>query len=223
MTELKNNMDANNNQEPSTNNTNMEDGTMTKNSGNGNGTPVIYTPEWIAQTLGVKVSFVNRELREGKMTGFKVGKSWRITQDAFSDYCNNRINSTDGKRSVKESTKAKIRFHANVRHMKDLPDAVEVMTRNINKMKGELPGLDTYEKLSKLMKMKALVLTKAEKEKRLVNKDEHLGTLANKAFPGMLDLVERDPDELEAQFLKPEKEQAGRKAAPVGLAAANNA
>lgn len=217
MTELKNKVDANNNQEP--NNTKKEEGKMTKS----NDTQVIYTPQEIADLLNVKVSFVNRELREGKMTGFKVGKSWRITQDAFNDYCNNRIHSTDGKRSVKESTKAKIRFHANVRHMKDLPDAVETMTKNINKMKGELPGLDTYEKLSALMKMKALVQTKAEKEQRLVNKDEHLGTLANKAFPGMTDLLNMDPDEAEEYFLRYEKEQAGRKAAPVGLVAARNA
>jgi hypothetical protein len=98
--EPKNNMDANTNQEHKINNTAKEEGRMTINGNNGNGTQVIFAPKQMADLLSVKVGVVIRELRGGNLRGFKIGKkSWRVSQDDFNDYCSNRINSTNGNRT----------------------------------------------------------------------------------------------------------------------------
>ena len=184
----------------------MED--KTKNNGkgtqNGNINLSVYSAERIADMLDVKVSFVNREIREGHLKGFKVGKSWRVTHEALEEYFENRTQNGNGKRAVNELTKDKIRFHANVRRLDEIPTAVQEMGERITRIKGELPEKESYGKLAAIIKMKKLVEAKTEKEEKLATKEEHLNKLVDRAYPGMRDLLHMTPDELEEYFQAPE-------------------
>ena len=171
---------------------------------NGNGKISVYSPQRVADMLDVKVSFVNREIREGRLKGFKVGKSWRVTNEALEEYFAKQTENGNGKRKVKAATKDKIRFHANVRRLGELPGAVEEMAKQIDLIKVELPEKESYGKLAAIIKMKKFIDGKAEKEEKLANKGQHLDELVDRAYPGMRDLLEMEPDELEAYFLAQE-------------------
>ena len=46
----------------------------------------LYTPEQVAEMLAVKESTVRHWMRSGKMPGIKIGKFWRIPEDALREY-----------------------------------------------------------------------------------------------------------------------------------------
>jgi excisionase family DNA binding protein len=49
-------------------------------------TEKIHTVEEIALMLRIPERTVFRELREGKMRGFKAGGAWRVPQSAIDEY-----------------------------------------------------------------------------------------------------------------------------------------
>lgn len=46
----------------------------------------LYTPEEVAEILAVKESTVRHWMRNGTMPGIKIGKFWRIPEDALRQY-----------------------------------------------------------------------------------------------------------------------------------------
>jgi excisionase family DNA binding protein len=46
----------------------------------------IYTIDEVAEMLQVSVQAAGRELRKGKLEGFKSCGKWRVTQRAFDEY-----------------------------------------------------------------------------------------------------------------------------------------
>ena len=79
-------------------------------NGNGNGSINIYSPKKVAEVLEVKESFAKRLLREGNLKGFKVGRFWRVTQEALDDYCASCGENGNGKRKVSKTSKTKSGF-----------------------------------------------------------------------------------------------------------------
>jgi len=51
--------------------------------------PRIYNVKDIAEILSVHKETVLRQLRNGKLKGFKVGYDWRVTEDQLLEYMNN--------------------------------------------------------------------------------------------------------------------------------------
>ncbi|HAG11755.1 MAG TPA: DNA-binding protein [Desulfotomaculum sp.] len=48
----------------------------------------LYSPEEAALVLGVNIRTITKWLREGKLTGSKLGKVWRIEEQALKDFIN---------------------------------------------------------------------------------------------------------------------------------------
>ncbi len=46
----------------------------------------LYTPEEVAEILSVKESTVRHWMRAGIMPGIKIGKFWRIPEEALTKY-----------------------------------------------------------------------------------------------------------------------------------------
>jgi len=46
----------------------------------------LYTPEEVAEMLTVKESTVRHWMRSGAMPGIKIGKFWRIPEEALEKY-----------------------------------------------------------------------------------------------------------------------------------------
>lgn len=49
-------------------------------------TPRVYTIEEVAEVLKVNPRTVNRLLERGELVGFKVGRLWRVSQEALEAY-----------------------------------------------------------------------------------------------------------------------------------------
>ncbi len=49
-------------------------------------TPKAYTIEEVAEILKVNPRTVNRMLERGELRGFKVGRLWRVSQEALEAY-----------------------------------------------------------------------------------------------------------------------------------------
>jgi acetyl-CoA synthetase len=50
----------------------------------------LYTPEEVAEILAVKESTVRHWMRSGTMPGIKIGKFWRIPEEALKKYLENK-------------------------------------------------------------------------------------------------------------------------------------
>lgn len=49
-----------------------------------------YTPQEIAKMLRVSVQLIHRELKHGRIKGFKVGGRWRISECALDELMNRK-------------------------------------------------------------------------------------------------------------------------------------
>ena len=85
------------------------------------------------------------------------------------------------------------------------------MNQNILKIKGEIPTQDDHTKIASIAKLKSVVVARESKKAKLETMAGDLGELAEKAYPGIQDLVNQDPDALEELFTNgangPEEEQ----------------
>lgn len=166
----------------------------------GNETTIIYSPKKVGEILEVTESFVKRLLRDGKLKGFKMGKFWRIPKAAMDEFCAACNGNGNGKGLIAEDSRNRIKFHATLRSRDRLPNNIEVMEQNILKIKGELPAQDDHKKIASIAKLKSVVNAREEKKAKLETMADSLGELAAKAYPGIQDLVNQDPDTLEALF-----------------------
>ena len=48
----------------------------------------LYSPEEAAEALGVNTRTITKWIREGKLTGVKLGKVWRIEEKALKEFIN---------------------------------------------------------------------------------------------------------------------------------------
>ena len=53
-------------------------------------TPIFYTPEQVAKIFQVHVQTVASLIKEGHLTGTKVGRQWRITQEGLDEFTKRR-------------------------------------------------------------------------------------------------------------------------------------
>jgi excisionase family DNA binding protein len=51
--------------------------------------PRVFDVKEVAAILNVHKETVLRQLRNGKLKGFKVGYDWRVNEDQLSEYMNN--------------------------------------------------------------------------------------------------------------------------------------
>ena len=177
-----------------------ETGTISNVEGNGKAEGIIiFTPEEAAEALGIKVAHVKRLLRNGELKGKKVGKFWRITRHNMDEYFES--DNGNGTGHMKEEVKEKISFHAQVRSQKNLPSAIEKITEKIQDIKARIQAQEGLEKASTAYKLKTALMLKKEKEQRAAGIPTDLNEMAEKIFPGMLALINLDPDALEQTFL----------------------
>ena len=162
---------------------------------------VVYTVEEVADILKTSEANVKRQLNSGELKGRKVGKKfWRITQDNLEEYLNNA--NGNGKGQMKDETKEKISFHAQLRSLKNLPNTIDKMTQNVLKIKEEMLTQEGLEKAATAYRLKTALILKKEKEQRGADMPEDLTPIAEKIFPGILQHMEHDPDTLEQMFLE---------------------
>lgn len=51
----------------------------------------IYTPEEAAQILKLNGQTIRRFLREGRLKGSKIGRTWRITEEQIKEFLDREI------------------------------------------------------------------------------------------------------------------------------------
>lgn len=168
----------------------------------------ILTTKRAADLLGVSESFIKRECRNGRLNGFKVGKVWRISMEALEEYIAVCRKNQGGKSCVSPATRNRMKFHATLRSKAASPKILERMQQSIAKIKGELPALDQEAKIPSVAKLRATVISREEKTRKLAAIPHELEELATKAYPEVKDLVNQDPEALEAIFT--EHAQAGQ-------------
>ena len=162
---------------------------------------VVYSPEEVAKMYGLKVKYVKDMLRSGELPGFKIGKFWRITQASLDSFVATLIKKGNGKGHLDENVLNIIKYHANLRSKDSLPKNITKMEENILKIKGELQEQeDSDRKVPAVAKLKATVVAEEANKKKMEAMPGLLADLADNAYPGMKDLVDEDPDTLEAQF-----------------------
>jgi len=181
---------------------------------NNTDTTTIYTPEKVAEILGVKESFVKRQIREGNLKGFKVGsKFWRISKASLDEYCQTCSSNEDNNGHVREETKNKIQFHAALRSQDAIPGSLEAMEQSINNIKAQMNNAEGYKKVAMIAKLKSAVDEREEKKQRLNGIADELKARVEKAYPDLIALVDQDPNALEAYFAQGEDAQEDEKPA----------
>lgn len=162
----------------------------------------IYSPKKVAEILDVNEAFVLRLLRSGNLKGFKMGKFWRVTESALTEYCISNSNNNKGKSTISSAMRNKIKFHANIKSQNKMPEALERMEKAIKKIKRKLPDQGKYQKVAMVAKLKALVEEREEILRRLEEMPGKMEALAEKAYAEATNLIDQDPDDLEALFRK---------------------
>jgi excisionase family DNA binding protein len=177
---------------------------VTENNGKGNSrnANTIYSPEKVAEILEVKVSFVKRLLREGTLRGFKMGKFWRIPEDALNGYINGCQDMNNGKRTVGVDTKAKIRFHASIRSQDSLPKSVKGAADLVSTLKDELETQSGMKKLATIARLKSAISLREELTLKYSELSERQNKLAERAYKDLVGLVDSDADAIEGTLMQ---------------------
>lgn len=186
----------------------------------------LITTKEAANRLGVKDAYIKRMCREGKLKGFKVGKFWRVTDAAIADLIDNLQNGNGGNGGnggFSQDAKDRIRFHANLRSQERAPESIDRLNQNIEELKAAMKTEDSLKRLALAAKLRELVLERETKRNRLDHMPEFLDELADSAYPGMKDLVDEDPDTLEAYFASEVQQKDQAEGKPDAMAAADEA
>ena len=160
----------------------------------------VLTPEEVAKTLDLKKSHVIRLLRNGELKGFRINKFWRITRDSLDSYISNLSQKGQGKAGLSRDTLNKIRYHASLKSKDATPNGIDKLTDDIAKLKSEIQSRDRFGKIPRINKLKSNVEQREEKRQRLDELPAQLDDLSDEAYPGIKELVDEDPDDLEAMF-----------------------
>lgn len=162
---------------------------------------VVYSSRKVANKLDVKVSYIKRLLRNGTLKGVKVGKFWRIKKEDYDAFIAGLNQDDHGKAGVSADTLSKMRYHGALKSKNAAPGSIEKMTENIGKIKAELPAQEHFEKIPSIDKLKTTVMQREERKQKLESLPGFLDALSEQAYPGAKELVNEDPDALEAMFM----------------------
>lgn len=161
---------------------------------------LVYTPQQVANILGVKPSHIKRLLRNGDLKGLKLGKFWRIPKAELDAFCADCAKEHCGKGTISDGTRNKIRFHAGLKSKDAMPSCIDRMAARIQIIKAQLPQQDTFNKIASVDKLRSAVMEREASRHKLDDMPNYLSALAQQAYPGAVDLVDEDPDALEQRF-----------------------
>ena len=173
-----------------------------KVNGNGNGAINIYTPDQVANILGVSKRLVSKMIRDGRIRGAKIGKEWRVAEEALQSFLGAENGNGRKKKRITRVHRDKIRFHVAVKNQERLPQSVENIEQAITQIKDELPALDHFKKIASIAKLETKVKARQEKLQKQETMADTLTQLAESAYPGLSDYLEMDPDEIERLFVE---------------------
>lgn len=176
--------------------------TSENGNSNNNNITTVFSPKSVAEILEVKESFIKRQLREGNLKGFKLGKFWRIPKAALDEYCQSCTGNGNGNGNgkVAEETRNKIQFHAALRSQDAIPGSLEATEANIEEIKARLAVEQGFKKIAYMAKLRTAVKAREEKKQRLNSMADDLNVRVEKAYPGLSVLIDQDPDALEEYF-----------------------
>ena len=160
----------------------------------------LMTTKEAADRLGVEEPYVKRICRERKLKGIKVGKFWRITEAALSQFIVNLEQGNGGNGGFSQDAKDRIRFHATLRSRETTPGSIEKLNQGIGLIKAAMQIEDQLKKVALTAKLKNQVVQRETKRMRLDEIPQMLDALADTAYPGMKELINEDPEALEALF-----------------------
>jgi excisionase family DNA binding protein len=163
---------------------------------------VAMAPKEVAEVLGVKVQFVMRLLRAGKLKGGKMGKFWRVYPSAVKTYMDQCMEPSNGRSEASEGTLNKMKYNAGLRSMAMAPEGFKKLDTDIKRLKGEIQIRNQLERVPKIAKLKSTVEAKEEKKRQMQNMPDRLNGLSDSAYPGMRELADEDPDDLEHRFTR---------------------
>ena len=163
---------------------------------------VAMAPEEVAEVLGVKVQFVMQLLRAGKLKGGKMGKFWRVYPSAVKAYMDQCMEAGNGGSEASDGTLNKMRYNAGLKSMAMAPKSFEKLNSDIKRLKGEIQIRNQLARVTKIAKLKSTVEAKEEKRRQMENMPDLLNNLSELAYPGMRELADEDPDDLEKQFTR---------------------
>ena len=163
---------------------------------------VAMAPKEVAEVLGVKVQFVMRLLRSGRLKGGKMGKFWRVYPSAVKAYMDQCMEAGNGRSETSEGTLNKMKYNAGLKSLAMAPRSFEKLETDIKRLKGEIKIRNQLARVPKIAKLKSTVEVKEEKRRQIENMPDLLNNLSELAYPGMRELTDEDPDELEEQFTR---------------------
>ena len=175
---------------------------MMENKGISIESKMVYSPEKVAEIMEVKKSFVMRLLREGQLKGIKMGKFWRVPEKYLNEYFANCDQNGTGKSQMSVDTKNKIRFHANLKSQHTVPETVEKLERTILELKDKLQHQTVYKRVATIAKFQSAITVREELKAKLDSMPAILDEIGSKAYPELINLVDKDADSLEALFVK---------------------
>ena len=163
---------------------------------------VAMAPKEVAEVLGVKVQFVMRLLRAGKLKGGKMGKFWRVYPSAVQAYVDQCMEAGNGRSKASEGTLNKMKYNAGLKRMTMAPKSFERLDTDIKRLKGEIQIRNQLARVPKIARLKSTVEAKEEKRRQIDGMPDLLNNLSELAYPGMRELADEDPDDLEDQFTR---------------------
>ena len=162
----------------------------------------VLTPEEVAEMLGLSESHVKRLLRDGELKGFRINKFWRITSESLDSYISKLIQKGPGKTGLNEDAINRIRFRAALKSMAATPNGIKKLEEDIERLKSEYRAQDRFDRMPTANKLKSNVEQRDEKRQKLEELPAQLDDLSDKAYAEVKDLVDEDPDDLEAMFAR---------------------
>ena len=163
---------------------------------------VAMAPQEVAEVLGVKVQFVMRLLRAGNLKGGKMGKFWRVYPSAVKAYMDHCMEAANGRPEASDDTLNRMRYNAGLKSMAMAPKSFERLDTDIKRLKGEIQIRNQLARVPKIAKLKSTVEAKEEKSRQMENMPDLLNNLSELAYPGMRELADEDPDDLEKRFVR---------------------
>ena len=86
------------------------------------------------------------------------------------------------------------------RSMDMAPQSFEKLNSDIDRLKGEIQIRNQLARIPKIAMLKSTVEQREEKRQKLEELPAQLDNISDEAYPGIKELVDEDPDDLEAMF-----------------------
>jgi excisionase family DNA binding protein len=176
----------------------------------------LVTIEEAADRLGVTKSYIKRMCRDQKIRAFKVGKFWRMTEPSLSEFVDD-LNVNSHKTKLSQDVQNKLRFHSMIRILDAAPEKIERLNNTIGQVKETFRNENNIKRIALASKLKNLVVDRETKKQMVKEIPEAIDELADVAYPGMKEIVNENPDEIESFFanLVVEEKKQEEKKSPV--------